>query len=88
MPPYAICMIAVDAAAAGNSTVNVPLVTVLSPPKAMAQTAASLECESLKIKQPRAVKEADVQLVFEKSQTAVSLSNVGVTLVRAFPLAV
>ena len=56
MPPYAICMIAVDAAAAGNSTVKVPLVTVLSPPKSMAQTAASLECESLKIKQPRAVK--------------------------------
>ena len=81
-------MIAVDAAAAGNSTVNVPLVTVLSPPKSMAQTAASLECESLKIKQPRAVKEAEVQLVLEKSQIAVSLSNVGVTLVKAFPLAV
>ena len=88
MPPYAICMIAVDAAAAGNSTVNVPLVTVLSPPKSMAQTAASLECESLKIKQPLAVKEAEVQLVFEKSQTAVSLSKVGVTLVKAFPFAV
>ena len=28
-------MIAVDAAAAGNSIVNVPLVTVLSPPKAI-----------------------------------------------------
>ena len=61
-------MIAVDAAAAGNSTVKVPLVTVLSPPKSMAQTAASLECESLKIKQPRAVNEAEVQLVFAKSQ--------------------
>ena len=81
-------MIAVDAAAAGNSIVNVPLVTVLSPPKSMAQTAASLECESLKIKQPRAVKEADVQLVLEKSHTAVSLSSTGGTLVRAFPLAV
>ena len=56
-------MIAVDAAAAGNSIVKVPLVTVLSPPKSMAQTAASLECESLKIKQPRAVNEAEVQLV-------------------------
>ena len=88
MPPYAICMIAVDAAAAGNSTVKVPLVTVLSPPKSMAQTAASLECESLKIRQPRAVKEAEVQLVLEKSQTAVSLSNTGVTLVKAFPFAV
>ena len=59
-------MIAVDAATAGNSTVKVPLVTVLSPPKSMAQTAASLECESLKIKQPRAVNEAEVQLVFCK----------------------
>ena len=54
----------------------------------MAQTAASLACESLKIKQPRAVKEAEVQLVLEKSQTAVSLSNTGVTLVKAFPFAV
>ena len=30
-------MIAVDAAAAGNSIVNVPLVTVLSPPKLIAR---------------------------------------------------
>ena len=88
MPPYAICMIAVDAAAAGNSIVKVPLVTVLSPPKSMAQTAASLECESLKIKQPRAVNEADVHEVLAKSQTAVSESKTGVTLVRAFPFAV
>ena len=78
-------MIAVDAAAAGNSIVKVPLVTVLSPPKSMAQTAASLECESLKIKQPRAVNEADVQLVLEKSQIAVSLSKVGSILVKVFP---
>jgi hypothetical protein len=81
-------MIAVDAAAAGNSIVNVPLVTVLSPPKSMAQTEASLECESLKIKQPRAVNEAEVQLVLAKSHTAVSLSSTGVTLVNAFPFAV
>ena len=80
-------MIAVDAAAAGNSIVNVPLVTVLSPPKAIVQTAASLECESLKIKQPFAVKEAEVQLVLAKSQTAVSESKTGVTLVKAFPFA-
>ena len=53
----------------------------------MAQTEASLECESLKIKQPRAVKEAEVQLELAKSQTAVSLSNTGVTLVKAFPFA-
>ena len=44
--------------------------------------------ESLKIKQPLAVKEADVKLVSEKSQTAVVLSATGVTLVRAFPFAV
>ena len=82
-------MIAVDAAGAGNSTVKVPLVTVLSPPKSIAQTDASLECESLKIKQPRAVKEAEVHEIFGlKSQTAVSLSNTGVTLVSAFPFAV
>ena len=80
-------MIAVDAAAAGNSTVKVPLVTVLSPPKSMAQTDVSL-LSSLKIKQPRAVNEAEVQLVFAKSQTAVSLSNPGVTLVSALPFAV
>ena len=80
-------MIAVDAAAAGNSIVNVPLVTVLSPPNAMAQTAASLECESLKIKHPLAVNEADVHETLAKSQIAVSLSNVGVTLVSAFPFA-
>ena len=80
-------MIAVDAAAAGNSTVKVPLVTVLSPPKSMAQTDVSL-LSSLKIKQPRAVKEADVHEVLAKSQTAVSESKTGVTLVRAFPFAV
>ena len=77
-------MIAVDAAAAGNSTVKVPLVTVLSPPKSMAQTEASLACESLKIKQPRAVNEAEVQLVFAKSQTAVSLSSTGVHSLEHF----
>ena len=67
---------------------KVPLVTVLSEPKSITQTAASEECESLKIKQPLAVKEADVKLVSEKSQTAVVLSATGVTLVRAFPFAV
>ena len=80
-------MMAVDAAAAGNSIVNVPLVTVLSPPKATVQHAGSPVAESLKIKQPFAVKEADVQLELEKSQTAVSESKTGVTLVRACPFA-
>ena len=77
-------MIAVDAAAAGNSIVKVPLVTVLSPPKSMAQTDVSL-LSSLKIKQPRAVNEAEVQLELAKSQIAVSLSKVGSILVKVFP---
>jgi hypothetical protein len=81
-------MIAVDAAAAGNSTVKVPLETVLSPPNAMAQTAGSPDAESLKIKHPLAVNEAEVQLVSAKSHTAVSVDNTGVTLVKAFPFAV
>ena len=66
---------------------KVPLDTVLSPPNATAQTDASVECESLKIKHPLAVKEADVQETSAKSQTAVEESKVGVTLVNAFPLA-
>jgi len=78
---------AVDAAAAGNSIVKVPLVTVLSPPNAMVQHAGSLVAESLKIKHPLAVKEAEVQLELAKSQTAVSESKTGVTLVKAFPFA-
>ena len=80
-------MIAVEAAAAGNSTVNVPLVTVLSPPKAIVQQAGSPVAVSLKIKQPLAVNEADVHEILAKSQTAVSESKTGVTLVRAFPFA-
>ena len=67
---------------------NVPLVTVLSEPKSIAQTAGSPVAESLNIKQPLAVKDADVKLVSAKSQTAVVLSATGVTLVRAFPFAV
>jgi hypothetical protein len=66
----------------------VPLETVLSPPNAMAQTAGSPDAESLKIKHPLAVNEAEVQLVSAKSQTAVSVDNTGVTLVKAFPFAV
>jgi hypothetical protein len=67
--------------------VKVPLETVLSDPNATAQTAGSPEAESLKIKHPLAVNEADVQDMSEKSQTAVLLSKTGVTLVRAFPFA-
>ena len=36
-------MIAVDAAGAGNSIVNVPEVTVLSPPNAITQTASVVD---------------------------------------------
>ena len=60
----------------------------MSAPKSITQTAASEECESLKIKHPLAVKEAEVKLVSAKSQTAVVLSATGVTLVSAFPFAV
>ena len=60
----------------------------MSAPKSIAQTAGSPVAESLKIKHPLAVKEADVKLVSEKSQTAVVLDATGVTLVNAFPFAV
>ena len=60
----------------------------MSDPKSITQTAGSPVAESLKIKHPLAVKEADVKLVSEKSQTAVVLSATGVTLVSAFPFAV
>ena len=82
-------MIAVEAAAAGNSIVKVPLVPVLSPPNAIVQTAASVvmpvTVESSQIKQPLAVKEADDQETLEKSQIAVSESKTGVILVKAIP---
>ena len=81
-------MIAFDASAVGNWIVNVPLVTVLSEPKSIAQTDGSPDAESLKIKHPLAVKEADVKLVSAKSQTAVSVDKAGSTLVSAFPFAV
>jgi len=59
----------------------------LSPPNAIAQTAGSPAAVSLKIKQPLAVKEADVQEISAKSQHAVSVDKAGVTLVSAFPFA-
>ena len=66
---------------------KVPLVTVLSPPNAITQTPGSPDAVSLKIKQPLAVKEAEVHETSAKSQTAVLLSKTGVTLVSAFPFA-
>ena len=59
----------------------------MSPPNAIAQTAGSPDAESLNIKQPLAVNEADVQETSEKSQHAVSVDKAGVTLVSAFPFA-
>ena len=53
----------------------------------MVQHAGSPDAESLKIKHPLAVNEADVQETLAKSQTAVSESKTGVTLVKAFPFA-
>jgi len=40
LSPYAILIIAVDAAAAGNTIVKSPAVDVLSPPKSMQATEA------------------------------------------------
>ena len=65
---------------------KVPLVTVLSPPNAIAQTDGSPDAVSLKIKQPLAVNEADVKDTFAKSHTAVSPDKTGVTFVSATPL--
>ena len=58
----------------------------MSPPNAIAQTALSPVAVSLKIKQPLAVKEADVKDTSAKSQHAVSPDKAGVTLVSAAPL--
>ena len=66
---------------------KVPLVTVLSPPNAITATALS-DCVSLYINAPFAVKDAEEKLTSAKSQIAVVLSVVGVTLVRVAPPAV
>ena len=63
---------------------KVPEDTVLSAPKAIAATAA-LDSEELYIKAPFAVNDAEVKLTSAKSQTAVVLSDVGVTLVSVAP---
>jgi len=67
--------------------VKVPLVTVLFPPKSIAQTDGSPAAVSLKIKHPLAVKEAELHEELAKSHTAVSVDKTGVTLVSAFPFA-
>ena len=53
-------MIAFVASAVGNCIVKVPLVTVLSPPKAITAHAGSPLSESLYINAPLAVKVAEV----------------------------
>ena len=60
----------------------------MSDPNATAQTAGSPVAESLKIKHPLAVNEADVKLTSSKSTHAVDPSNDGVIFVNAFPPAV
>jgi hypothetical protein len=64
--------------------VKVPLVAVLSEPKAIAQTAAFV-ADELYINAPLAVKEADEKLTSEKSHIAVVLDATGVTLVNVAP---
>ena len=63
---------------------NVPLVAVLSPPKAITATALS-DCVSLYINAPLAVKDAEEKLTSAKSQNAVVPDVVGVTLVKVAP---
>ena len=64
---------------------KVPLVTVLSAPNAITQTAGSPDAVSLYINAPFAVKDADVKLTSEKSQTAVVLTASGSMLVSVAP---
>ena len=68
-------MIAVVAAAAGNSILKVPLLAVLSPPNAIAQTAlvvpVLVPVVVLYIKAAFAVKEAEEKVTSEKSVKAV-----------------
>lgn len=77
-------MIAPVAVGDGNTTVKLPAVDVLSPPKSKAQTAL-FDAELLYIKAPLAVTVAVPNVRSEKSQMAVVPEVVGVALVRAFP---
>jgi|TARA_R100001594_G_scaffold30575_1_gene57186 hypothetical protein len=69
--------------------VKVPDETVLSPPKSTAHTAAldvnPVTVDELYIKHPRAVKEADVQDVSEKSVKEVVVVVPTPVFVRVFP---
>jgi hypothetical protein len=78
-------MIALEASAAGNCIVNVPLVEVLSAPKSSTATVGSPEAVSLYSNAPRAVIVADVNERSAKSVNAVVPEDVGVTFVSAPP---
>lgn len=80
-------MIALLASAVGNWIVKSPAVLVLSPPNANVQTALS-DWVSLYIKAPFAVIVLELNVKSAKSQNAVVLDVVGVTLVNAAPAAV
>ena len=80
-------MIAPVAVGDGNTTVKLPAVEVLSPPKSRAQTAL-FDAEELYIKAPLAVTVAVPKVRSAKSQIAVVPEVVGVTLVRFAPPAV
>jgi hypothetical protein len=71
----------------GKTTVKLPAVEVLSPPKSSAQTALS-DADVLKIKAPRAVTVAVPKVRSAKSTIAVVPEVTGVTFVNAAPLAV
>ena len=77
-------IIAVDAAAAGNEIVNVPLVDTLSDPKSKTAIALSL-LDELYINAPLAENVVLVKDISAKSQIAVVPEVVGSTLVRANP---
>jgi len=78
-------MIAFVASAVGNCIVKVPLVTCLSPPKAMTAHEGFPVAVSLYISAPLAVNVALVKVTSPKSQTAVVPEVVGVTLVNVAP---
>ena len=80
-------MIAPVAVGDGNTTVKLPAVEVLSPPKSRAQTAL-FDAGELYIKAPLAVTVAVPKVKSAKSQIAVVPEVVGVTLVRFAPPAV
>ena len=82
-------MIALLEFAVGNSILKVPLLAVLSPPNAIAQTASVVpeppSVVVLYMSAPFAVKEADEKVTSEKSVKAVVLDNDTPEFVRVAP---